>query len=83
MLEGNSAKCRRSTKIVCTIGPATRSPTVLRRLIESGMDVARLNFSHGDHEEHGENIRRIREASRETTPQRGMTATPGSAPCAA
>ena len=41
----------RKTKIVCTMGPATESEEVLRSLIENGMDVARLNFSHGDHEE--------------------------------
>jgi pyruvate kinase len=48
------------TKIVCTIGPASRERNVLRQLIQSGMDVARLNFSHGSHAEHGENIDRIR-----------------------
>ncbi len=41
----------RKTKIVCTLGPATEDENVLRRLIEEGMDVARLNFSHGTHEE--------------------------------
>jgi len=51
------------TKIVCTIGPASRSLEMLTDLIRSGMDVARLNFSHGDHQEHGENIVRIREAA--------------------
>jgi pyruvate kinase len=51
------------TKIVCTIGPASRSPEVLRDLIRAGMSVARLNFSHGELEEHEENIVRIREAS--------------------
>jgi pyruvate kinase len=53
------------TKIVCTIGPASRSPEMLRELIRSGMNVARLNFSHGDHDVHGENIARIRRASEE------------------
>ncbi len=42
----------RHSKIVCTIGPASREPRVLRRLLEAGMDVARLNFSHGSHAEH-------------------------------
>ncbi len=42
----------RRTRIVCTIGPSSASPTVLRKLIQSGMDVARLNFSHGDAETH-------------------------------
>jgi len=48
------------TKIVCTIGPASRSESVLKKLVKSGMSVARLNFSHGTLEGHRENIRRIR-----------------------
>ena len=51
------------TKIVCTIGPASSSPEILMALIESGMSVARLNFSHGTHSEHGELIRKIRKAA--------------------
>ncbi|WP_206916154.1 pyruvate kinase [Alicyclobacillus suci] len=54
----------RKTKIVATIGPASESLETLTRLIEEGLDVARLNFSHGTYEEHAERIRRIREASR-------------------
>ena len=53
----------KKTKIVCTIGPASESPEVLEKLIESGMNVARLNFSHGDHDEHLTRIQRIREIS--------------------
>jgi len=53
----------RRTKIVATIGPASREPGVLRELIEAGADVLRLNFSHGTREEHAENVRRIRQAS--------------------
>ena len=53
----------RKTKIVCTIGPASESPELLERLIEAGMNVARLNFSHGNHEEHALRIKRIREAA--------------------
>ena len=53
----------RRTKIVATIGPASRSPEVLRRMVEAGMDVARLNFSHGSVEEHAETARLVREAS--------------------
>jgi len=56
----------RKTKIVCTIGPASESPEMLEQLIMAGMNVARLNFSHGNHEEHGERIKRIREASKKT-----------------
>ena len=53
----------RKTKIVCTIGPATSSPQMLDRLVAAGMDVARLNFSHGTHAEHAEVIRAIREGA--------------------
>ena len=50
----------RRTKILCTIGPVSRETETLRQLIRSGMDVARLNFSHGDAETHRENVERIR-----------------------
>jgi pyruvate kinase len=53
------------TKVVCTIGPASRAPETLRELMLAGMDVARLNFSHGGQSYHGENIERIRAASAE------------------
>jgi pyruvate kinase len=53
----------RRTKIVATIGPASREPEVLVRMIEAGMDVARLNFSHGTADEHAETARRVREAA--------------------
>ena len=56
----------RKTKIVCTIGPASESLDNLKKLIEAGMNVARLNFSHGDFEEHGNRIRNIRQACLET-----------------
>ena len=52
----------RRTKIVCTIGPATSNPEMVDRLVAAGMDAARLNFSHGTHEEHGERARLVREA---------------------
>ncbi|MEA1963518.1 MAG: pyruvate kinase [Candidatus Aerophobetes bacterium] len=51
------------TKIVCTLGPATRSPRIIEELIKRGMDVARLNFSHGSYEEHSLTASRVREAS--------------------
>jgi pyruvate kinase len=51
------------TKIVCTIGPASREPEQLAQLIRAGMDVARINFSHGDQATHAESIRRIRAAA--------------------
>jgi pyruvate kinase len=53
----------RRTKIVATIGPASRDPEVLVRMIEAGMDVARLNFSHGSADEHAETARRVRDAA--------------------
>ncbi|MET0819153.1 MAG: pyruvate kinase, partial [Solirubrobacteraceae bacterium] len=53
----------RRTKIVATIGPASRDPEVLVQMIEAGMDVARLNFSHGSAEEHGETAQRVRDAA--------------------
>ncbi len=55
----------RKAKIVATIGPASRSRTKLRRLLEAGLDVARLNFSHGTHESHRAIIRGVREISNE------------------
>ncbi|RXT05206.1 pyruvate kinase [Ammoniphilus sp. CFH 90114] len=55
----------RRTKIVCTIGPASEQPETLKKLILAGMNVARLNFSHGSHEEHEVRIDRIREVAKE------------------
>jgi len=56
---------RRRTKIVCTIGPATSSELMLGRLARAGMNCARLNFSHGTHEEHLMTIRGVRKVSKE------------------
>jgi pyruvate kinase len=53
----------RRTKIVATIGPTSREPQTLQRMVEAGMDVARLNYSHGTLEEHAEMVRRVRDAA--------------------
>src|SRR6476619_7865114 len=53
----------RATKIVATIGPASRSPEMLERMIAAGMDMARLNFAHGSTDEHAETGEMIRKAS--------------------
>ncbi len=60
---GGSGEGRRRTKIVATIGPATRRPDVLTQLIEAGADVLRLNFSHGTPDEHAETIQHARDAA--------------------
>src|SRR5271157_3703843 len=54
------------TKIVCTIGPASDSQHVLEDMIRAGMDVARINFSHGEFPDHRKVIERIRAAARST-----------------
>src|SRR6188474_2096288 len=61
----NAAFPPHKTKIVATIGPASESPEMLRRLIAAGLNVARLNFSHGEFSKHAEVIGRIREAARD------------------
>ena len=55
----------KKTKIICTIGPASESKEMMRKLAENGMDIIRLNFSHGDFEEHGRRIQNIREVNQE------------------
>ena len=62
----NAALPAHKTKIVATIGPASESPEMLVRLIRAGLNVARLNFSHGSPANHAKVIRRIRDAARET-----------------
>ena len=64
----------RRTKIVATVGPASREPEVLRQLFEAGVDVFRLNFAHGTPEEHVETVRRIRQTSEQLG--REVTRTP-------
>jgi pyruvate kinase len=60
-----SAETPRRTKIVATVGPASDSPETLLAIAEAGMDAARLNFSHGTHEEHAERVRLVHEVSKE------------------
>jgi len=64
----------RRAKIVCTLGPATDSYEQIKALVEAGMDVARLNLSHGSHAEHEERYRRVRRASEETGRSVGILA---------
>jgi pyruvate kinase len=61
-MKGNKAVAK--TKIICTLGPATQSVEKLVELIQAGMDVARLNFSHGTYEDHLQAIKNVREAGR-------------------
>jgi len=60
---GVSSPTTRRAKIICTIGPACNSEEAMRDLMRLGMDVARLNFSHGSHQDHARNIERLRRAA--------------------
>ena len=62
----------RRTKIVATVGPASRSPEVLRQLLDAGVDVFRLNFAHATADQHAENVRRIRTVSEEAGREVGI-----------
>jgi pyruvate kinase len=64
----------RRAKIVCTLGPATAASDRIRALVEAGMDVARLNFSHGSHADHEEAYRMVRQASQATGKPVGILA---------
>ena len=56
----------KKTKIVCTIGPKTESEEMLTKMLEAGMNVMRLNFSHGDYAEHGQRIQNLRNVMSKT-----------------
>ncbi len=62
----------KKTKIVCTIGPATESQEMLEKLLEAGMNVMRLNFSHGDFAEHGQRVKNLKEALKQTGKRAGI-----------
>ena len=76
---------RRRTKIVATIGPASREPDVLAELLRAGVNVFRLNLSHGSHDDHRENVRRIRAAAsaHRARPSRRWASSPSAASPAA
>src|SRR5262245_35946894 len=57
--------CMRRTKIIATLGPASNSDEIIRQLLAAGVDVFRLNFSHGTHETHAALIEKVRQASKE------------------
>jgi pyruvate kinase len=60
LLRSERGRRDRRANIVCTLGPASSSPEAVERLLAAGMDVARLNFSHGDQEQHALAYRRVR-----------------------
>lgn len=62
----------RLSGIICTIGPASNSPEMLEKMMETGMNIARLNFSHGSHEYHANTIKNIREAVKNYSAKLGM-----------
>ncbi|MGW5875908.1 pyruvate kinase [Nocardiopsis terrae] len=64
----------RRAKIVATLGPATSSPETLRRLVEAGLDVARLNLSHGTHDDHSASLTNLRKATEDTNRAVGVLA---------
>jgi len=64
MLEKTQDNYKRKCKIICTMGPSCWDVDKLQELFEAGMNIARLNFSHGDHEGHGACVARVREAAK-------------------
>ncbi|PKK94997.1 MAG: pyruvate kinase, partial [Tenericutes bacterium HGW-Tenericutes-5] len=65
---------KRKTKIVCTIGPAIDSPEMIEKIINAGMNVGRLNFSHGNPEEHKKRIEMIRSIAKDLNRYIGIMA---------
>src|SRR5262245_45608822 len=65
---------KRRAKIVCTLGPAVASPERIRGLVDAGMDVARLNFSHGSHDDHKQMYELVRRAAVEANRNVGILA---------
>ena len=72
MIFNKSDVAKRNTKIFCTLGPACWDVPTLETLIHGGMNVARFNFSHGDHEGHKACLDRLREACKNTGKNVGM-----------
>ncbi len=73
--EGKRVQMLRRAKIVATLGPASSTEEIFRRLVRAGLDVARLNFSHGSHAQKAELIAMVRKVSRKRTSQSASSPT--------